>query len=845
MAGSVPKFSSFRPKQASTLSLPSAIESSQTKSSREGQDKLNRDKSDRRGDRHRERSRHQGSSEDVTEHHWQRHQQRGHHVRYDTTRSQPAVQDLVPAEESNYDSENTLYVSDRKGDSKNLAYGSLHRYSVPQYRRTGYGQIVGLDEKVKIDRERSTLGEVYVLASSRKVLAKSDTGVLRYQRPEKERKVRFIKPTSAEHAFDTTNGVIQFSKGRKRKRGSESPRERGQRDVDYRSIEGKAKPSREPAGSDLESASDSSNDGAAVNEDFIARNRNAALSRKVKDAPSDVNTWLELIDHQAAMVNPGHDLVDFTNAERRTLSDLRLSLFAKAIKVLPEVESERLTQLMLSEGATIWDRETLLQNTAEVLGHMPHSARLWSLYMDTLQSHSTNFRYEDTKAALLDTMKRLQMISKTLAKEHSIFDIGLHILLRVTSFIRDAGYTELSIAIWQAILHLHLKPLIHTAATTIEDSRSELEQWWDDEGPRFGEHGYQVGSGPSKDSDDHASENDNDFGLDSNAPFHSFAMTEVAQSTRHRYSGRTTDEDGIDDPFHVVFFSDIRPFIEASIPYNHESLINAYLHFFSLPNVPQPNGPSSSDLNWQTDVCLHNHDFQSLSPATIASLSRPTLNTAHSTTRTLFTPTSFPQTLSKPTITFLTHSLESLLALQCSPQLQEYYLAFILSYAPSIASKAARRLLKSQPQAIRLWNAAAVIEAKQDRHDKAEQIWEGALDLASKSQQEDGAAGLDSRVGLMVTIQCWTWSLLERGDREGALQRLGRLRGAASDGKFSTAARLGVQKVRDISHLFIGLHDEERVWCCKKLSIWVSKNCPAMCYAKSKSKCCATHSYAI
>ena len=159
------------------------------------------------------------------------------------------------------------------------------------------------------------------------------------------------------------------------------------------------------------------------------------------------------------------------------------------MKVISEAERERLTQLMLSEGAKIWDRETLLQKIAEVLSHMSHSTRLWNLYMDTLQSHGTNFRYEDTKAALLDTMKRMQKISGSLAKEHPIFDLGVHVLLRVTSFIRHAGYTELSVAIWQAILHLQSP---HTAAATTEESMSELEQWWDDEGPRFGEHGYQA-----------------------------------------------------------------------------------------------------------------------------------------------------------------------------------------------------------------------------------------------------------------------------------------------------------------------------------------------------------------
>jgi len=676
---------------------------------------------------------------------------------------------------------------------------------VPEYRRTGYGQIVGLDEKERIDREHSTIGEVFVSTSIQKAPTRSDVSVLRYQRPEKERKVKFVKPTPEEQAFDTAIDVVQLSRSKKRKRGSESPHQPDQYDVDYRSIEGKAKPAKRHDESDLESASDSDNNDAAIAEDVLARNRNADLSRKVKDSPSDVASWLELIEHQAAMVSPGHDLVSFSNAERRTLSDLRLSLFSKAIKSVPDDCRESLTQLMLAEGAKIWDRETLLQRIREVLEEIPHSAHLWTLYMNTIQSNSTNFRYEDIKEALLDTMKRVHTSSKSLAKEHPLYDIGVHILLRVTSFIRDAGHTELSIAIWQAIMHAQLILSTQSAFTSTDDFMSELEQWWDDERPRFGEPGYAEKREAFQDLREVAFESQETAGLSPEAPFRSFATIETVQSTQHQFPGRTTDEDGPDDPFHVVFFSDIRPSIEASIAYDPESLINAYLHFFSLPPVPRPSGPSSTEVNWRHDPFLHNSDTQVCLPsADLTKLSGSTINTSHSTTRTLFAPTSFPETLSKPTITFLAHSLESLLTLHPSPQLQEYYLAFTLAYFPSTASKIARRLLKAQPQAIRLWNAAAVIEAKQGQHDKAEQIWEGALNLARRSQPEEGRETFENGVGLLIAIQCWTWSLLERGDGEGALKRLIRLRGTAHDvdqGEVSTAAKLSVQKVGDF--LFI------------------------------------------
>lgn len=801
MSGAVPKFSSFRPKQDPQTSNSAASEPARTKpDSREDRDKSHRHKHGRRKDEYRHRSTHHESLEENNEPRRHRHRDDRHDERSKRIRSPMPSQDPLPVQDTSWDTEETLFVSDRKGDPKNLTYGSLHRYSVPEYRRAGYGQVVGLDRAEKIDREHSSVGEVFVSTSIHQATARSDVSALRHQRPEKERKVNFVNSTPEEQAFDLDNDVVQLSKSKKHKRGSESQHPDHSK-PDYRSIEGKAKPSKTHDESGIESASDSDNNDAAAAEDVLARNRNADLSRKVKDNSSDVTTWLELIEHQAAMVRPGHDLVSFSNAERRTLSDLRLSLFSKAIKSVPDASRADLTQLMLNEGAKIWDRETLLQRIGEVLVDIPHSAQLWTLYTDTIQSNSRNLRYEEIKEALLVVMKRVQTSSKSLAREHPIYGIGVHVLLRVTSFIRDAGYTELSIATWQATMHAQLILSTQSAFTSIDDLMSDLEQWWDDEVQRIGEPGYAEKHEATNEPGEAASEDQETAGLSSKAPFRSFATTETLQSIQHRFPGRTTDEYGPDDPFHVVFFSDIRPFIEASVPYDRDSLINAYLHFFSLPPIPRPNGPSPSEMHWRRDPFLHNSNPQaSLSPADLSAISDPAINTSHTTTRTLFTPSSFPASPSKPTTTFLAHSLESLLTLHPSPQLQEYYLAFTLAYSPSTASKTAKRLLKAQPQAIRLWNTAAMIEARQGRHEKAEQIWEGAMGLVAQSKTDGDREMFESSVGLMIGIQCWTWSFLERGDREGALRRLARLRGVAQDGgqgDVSTAARLSVQKVRD------------------------------------------------
>jgi hypothetical protein len=46
-----------------------------------------------------------------------------------------------------------IFTIDRKGDLKNLEFGSIHRYSVPSFYRTGAGRVMGMPSHLRIDRD--------------------------------------------------------------------------------------------------------------------------------------------------------------------------------------------------------------------------------------------------------------------------------------------------------------------------------------------------------------------------------------------------------------------------------------------------------------------------------------------------------------------------------------------------------------------------------------------------------------------------------------------------------------------------------------------------------------------
>ena len=51
--------------------------------------------------------------------------------------------------------ESNSFVVDRRGDVKNVVYGSMHRYDVPLFRRFGAGNVLGCKVDIKIDRDVS------------------------------------------------------------------------------------------------------------------------------------------------------------------------------------------------------------------------------------------------------------------------------------------------------------------------------------------------------------------------------------------------------------------------------------------------------------------------------------------------------------------------------------------------------------------------------------------------------------------------------------------------------------------------------------------------------------------
>ncbi|KKY13465.1 putative protein of unknown function DUF1740 [Diplodia seriata] len=494
----VPKFSSFKPKQPPPA--PPKDPSPNPDDDRHRRRDRHEDRERDHWSSHSHRDRHSRSSRDDRDHrHRDRdhrdHRDRDHRDHRDREKRRKHRHETDPrhrqaSEERRDDravakqpvNEDVIYVIDRKGDLANLQYGRLHQYSVPSYFRAGCGSVLGLPSDAKIDRFASD--DRTIIIDMRRRRGGSERQLMSKRTFGKEAPImRVIKPTEADAAGDLDSGQDFIPvRSLKRKRHSESPEPQAEK-VDYRSIEGKAKASNQPDDSDLEYASDGVDAGSHADFFSETKERNALLTRKVQDDPRDLQAWLDLVEHQESMLRIGSSDThrQLKSSELHALASLRFDIYQRASKV---VQSERLIAGLMEESSKIHQREEHFNRWKQVLSENHESTTLWMKYLDALQTNLAEFHFENCRSKFLECLK---IISKSTTKEFQ--QLRVYIFLRLTSLMKHAGYHERAVALWQALLEIQLFRPPYEDNTPSSTVLQDFEEFWESECPRFGEHG--------------------------------------------------------------------------------------------------------------------------------------------------------------------------------------------------------------------------------------------------------------------------------------------------------------------------------------------------------------------
>ncbi|KAI5208865.1 DUF1740-domain-containing protein [Aureobasidium subglaciale] len=678
------------------------------------------------------------------------------------------------------DDDRNLFVFDRNGDPQNVIYDRLHKYSIPPYQRIGFGNVVGLHTIFKIDRDESAIDKVVITDTSITTKKNPQRLLLKRQRT-KELSVFEIR---GKDELDLDQDFVKF------------PLSTG--DSDAALIDDPPDSCRD-IGCSADSVSQEYQKREFKTEataaDLRARQRNVELVRATKADPSNLQTWLDLATHQEHLVSSGADTHSLNNTERQTLADMRISIYEKALKHFPSSEThecEPLALELLREASLVWSSQKYLQRLQEILQQHPKSFSIWSLYMDAHQANSTNFRFEDVKAFFIRNLRTFGSRVES-DPDPETQKLILYLILRYTVFLLDTGYEELSIATWQALCEYHFfRPKLLATCDTSQ-VLSNFEHFWENETPRLGEvgaNGWCASQENDPASDQYISivAERQDPGL----PFKSFATLERSTSQSLLFPGRTMDQAGNEDPFHVVFFSDICDVLEATAAgFDQCHLLDALLCYLGLPSIPSASATglrAQLPLEWRFNSFIH----QGLLQLDLWDDNGDDLNTQRAQHYQVSTELLFSrafQTISVPALSdegrhpqrsrehttqFVGRILSSIVKrFPGDDNLAEYYLAFELSCFPEAAPKVAKNLLKQRPSSLRLYNACATIEASLGRVERAAQIWSGAINMKDslpEAAQEE----------LILLWRGWVWCDLEANQLRKALIHLNSFGGPAS-----------------------------------------------------------------
>jgi hypothetical protein len=650
------------------------------------------------------------------------------------------------------------YFSDRRGDADVVRYGTLNPYDIPPYRRYGHGFVLGLSRDQKIDREYSSDKKIYITPAKRR----RQERLLTDKRANRstDRALRLVKTGDATRELD--QDFMLLSANAKPKLGDSEDEEDGAPDGDYRGIEGR-KPT-EPVDPDTHYESDTE---AVIDTEVIRKN--SELVRRTKEHPGDLQCWLALIDYQEAMLKLDRPSAELTVSDKAHLADIRIATYEEALKKSAKNQNSQLQLYkgLMGEASRAWDGTKLNNKWKDVLTKHPQSADLWMMYLDFVQSRFTSFKYEDCRAIFLKCLETLRASTNDMSPTTT-----LHIVLRLTSMTHEAGYQELALAVWQALLEYHCtRSDYHHLDPPKDAAMQSFEEFWESEGPRIGE---QEAKGWTQNSTNDAPPSGGSKLLEqdsSDTVFQDFRKRELDAMVKLRYPGRTADDVGEDDAFHTIFYSDVEPYLKLlSVDTPATLIIDAFLCFCGLPPLPD-HGASLQD--WWSDPFLQRY-WKSASPASNeATQFKQTLSRFRNCPSKRFQMTTdllFQQDFSLNGIGLSADFIRRLLKLLTSDTshdnaIGEYILAFEAHYFPSEAFKFAKSLLKARPASLRLYNAYGLVELHLGNSAKADQVFSMALSM----QREDAVLSTQESLELLSN---WVWAALNRGEQTEALMRL-------------------------------------------------------------------------
>ncbi|KAF3926796.1 hypothetical protein ABW20_dc0100386 [Dactylellina cionopaga] len=823
----VPQFTSFKAPTSASNIKPEASTDREHTSRRHGDEDKKRTQRDRSSDkrhqhdnedrrrkhRSRERERDGRKDKDRKEKSSERHGYKRRHHRSRSRSKSPVRrrEDVVTlhstAQDPNiipWDTPNLPYQIDTKGDPHNITYGTIHRYNIPKYWRYGKDRVIGLGRSVKIESDK---GDGKGVVTGR-VGGGKGGGRLRgweYAADQSRQfRIKVAEEGESKGFVEGWNFVELPGNTKKRKiivddiLGGEQ---------DYKSIEGMQKVAGTELEEDVEEIGTSDDEIAAF--DAEIKEQTIKLSRLVNAEPQNIEAWFSLVEHQETIVygNKERRKRKVRQGERQGLEEVKLGVLEKAIA--KNEGNPRLLLAYMKIASGIWEPPKIRSKWEDMLSKNSTLIELWQGYINFRQADFVSFKYKECLKVYEDCIEKLRgRILRFGTKDEEkvkLAEILLYILTRATTYMEQAGFSELSLAIWQGMLELNSSPpkAFLSGPTSLTDHEQMLDSFgsfWDSEVLRIGEpkaRGWAT----------YTDEDIGDFADPKDLPDDSSTVDDLQVSDLDFFGAwldkesallgklpaRTTDEIEEDDPFRVILFTDIRPFLwRFQSPAAKAKLGDAFLAFTGIvvPADYQNDAFFRIDLIKTSEGSLAKwfwHDTGSIGVKLITWVNGVPMESAKRA-RVIRNPFLFrsgcvpmiPETLFPSSWWFSSVEVPDRASERvrfCIAILKEYvlrvlderlalmYFAIDFKLNPDNNKKSAKQLLKKYSSSVKLWNAYAMSETVKGNKDAAISVYKTALKMSSGFPS-------DQQIFAIELWRSWIWNEVDESRDADALDLL-------------------------------------------------------------------------
>lgn len=690
-------------------------------------------------------------------------------------------------------------------------YGSGNRYQLPYRYRSRPGKVLGTSGRLYVHYD-GFKEQFSVLRPGERAEFSWNKDGLRSRRPRVlPRSIRLIA-RGPEDESDLNSSYLSIVEGRKPGRsGSSSESSDSDEGLAYRSIESMKRSEKGALADD-----DEVEELLDIHADQPLRWRSVQLNRRVRDHPGDIQAWFELVDHQDTLLAAGRDVDDqMVDNEVLSFTDIKISLLEKALLHASEADDiRRLWARLMREGIKVWNQKTAAKRWAEVPESERDSFDLWIIRLDWRMSQITTFQFEDFK---MDVVNRLQTLRGRMQNDDAL-DVTqelIYVFLRATRLFADAGYRELAVASWQALLEMNFfRP-------TAEQGTASFQDFWESEVPRVGEdgaRGWEHFTESGGDAPDPVPEQDYAAQPGSRDAYKLWASSELWRQSMARTAARTMDEGNDDDPFRVVMFSDIEPFV-FSVPSPllckvETQLIDAFLIFAGLPSAFGANSWTQTALRDQY-LGGSNQIIPELEHANAADDEteedgrrkaprfEPPMLRCRMSSDVLFPGDRWFRIIPRKTTCdavdrlLVQNILKTLSSRIDHVELAELYLALVNTHTPDRLKKESKAQLQRSPTNVTLYNAFALAEQAKGNTDNARKVVDAAAALAQvgSSAKIEHIQLTDISQGSPLLQLTRTWISLDNGDNVEALRSLCNWASGVNHSDLTSAAALAPTQI--------------------------------------------------